>query len=667
MKSKILIMIITGTLACFLCSELWAVEMEKALQFAGQWPYHPAKAIALDLERDFIFLGDGDRVTILTEDLKQVSSFQVTATSLVGGLFFSASDNLLYIACRKDGLKIYDLTDTENPLIITSYLPDSFETVGVFIDGSKAYLSSGMDGMIILDITDIKEPSMLSQSWLPGGFGISYAIDIYASGDFAFVADLYNGLHIVDVSNPEEPDYIKGIALAGATDIEFSDAYLYMATQTTGMAIIDISTPEDTYVTSIFAPKGVATSVRVDGTFAFISYNSISTGIRVLDITNKTDPFHDPAWVYAGSSGSSIGLFPDENILFFANDQFGLQKVDITDKSNMHPLASHNTPADALAIDVSGNYIYTVDNTVGNAFEKEGLRIHEITTANQAAVFTIKGFCATPGEANDIMVSSNYAYIADGEQGLQITDISDKTDPKIVGNFNTPGNANGIFIDGNFAYVADGDQGITIIDITDKTNPILTGTIDTGGYARKIFVYEDYAFVAAEDKGLIIINISNKTSPVITGIYDTPGTARGVFIKGIYAYVADGKKGISIVDITDKTNPILTGTLDTDGFSENLSVSVDYVYVADGLSGLCSIDASVPSLPTLIKEWSYNSPGIATDVYSGYSSEDEELYAFIADGAAGIIAVSLSIDDIHTDTPSSGSGGGGCFIQALER
>jgi hypothetical protein len=428
------------------------------------------------------------------------------------------------------------------------------------------------------------------------------------------------------------------------------------------MGIIDISTPEEPVASSLFPVEDVTTSVRVDGDFAYIS--TISSGVQAIDITNKTEPIHNPAWIYDASGASSLGLFPGTNAIFCANDQFGLQKLDITDKSNIQPLASHNTPADAIAIDVFDNYIYSVDDTVGNAPEKEGLRIHFIDTLYEPGevnfIFNYKGFCATPGTATDIAVDGNYAYVADGNQGLQIVSVTDKTSPEIIGNYDTSGNAGGIFIDGNYAYVADGEQGIVIIDITDKSNPTLTDNFDIDGYARKIFVSGDYAYVAADDQGLVIINIFNKTDPVDIGVYDTPGTASGIYVKDNYAYVADGEKGISIIDISDKTTPTLTGTLDTDGFAENISVSTNYVYVADGLNGLSTIDASNPSLPVSMSEWSYNSSGITTDVFSGYFSEDEKLYTFLADGAAGIIAINLSIDK------TSDGGTGSCIIQKLK-
>ena len=657
----------------FLCLFLFpwntaiAQEPTRTSAFAGQWPYHPGKAIAIDSQRELLYLGDGDTVNILDFDLNLISSVIVTESSQVGGAFFSAANNRLYIACRTEGLKVYDLTNIETPLEITSYAPDSFETMGVFIEGSKAFLSSGIDGIIILDISDIKNPFVLSQSLLPGGFGISYAIDIHVSGDFAFAADLYNGLHIINISDPKNPDYKKGIAIAGATDIAVSDDYLYLATQGSGIVILDISTPEDTSVISAFAAEGVATSVRVDGNFAFVSYSPF--GIRAIDITDKTEPFHDPAWVYDASGGSSLGLPAGKNIIFAADDQFGLQKFDITDKSDMQSLAFYDTPADAVSIDVSNDYIYAIDNTVGATPEKEGLRIHQISTFNKVVSYSYEGFCATPGQASDIGVVGDYAYIADGDHGIQIIDITDKAAPEIIGNYDTFGFANGIFIDANYAYVADGNGGMAIIDITDQSNPVFTAELNTGGNAQKIFVSRSYAYLANGLDGIQIINLTDKTNPTIAGTFDTLGTANGIFINGNYAYVADGENGIAIIDITNKTTPILAGTIDTDGFAGKISVTANIAYVADGANGICSIDISDPSQPFVIGEWSYNSTGIATDVFSGYFTDNEESYVFIADGASGIVAVNLSIEEENDDENGgeNSDGSGGCFVQAMGR
>jgi hypothetical protein len=62
-------------------------------------------------------------------------------------------------------------------------------------------------------------------------------------------------------------------------------------------------------------------------------------------------------------------------------------------------------------------------------------------------------------------------------------------------------------VSGKYAYVADGDEGLQIIDLTDKKNPTILKTYNTPGYAFDVFVYEGSAYVADGEKGLQIINI----------------------------------------------------------------------------------------------------------------------------------------------------------------
>ncbi|MCP4745677.1 MAG: hypothetical protein GY874_05975 [Desulfobacteraceae bacterium] len=74
-------------------------------------------------------------------------------------------------------------------------------------------------------------------------------------------------------------------------------------------------------------------------------------------------------------------------------------------------------------------------------------------------------------------MSADYAYIADGFNGLQVIDISDQTNPTIVGSVDTSDQATGVTVSGDYAYVADGDRGLQIIDIRDPTNPAIVGLL----------------------------------------------------------------------------------------------------------------------------------------------------------------------------------------------
>jgi hypothetical protein len=64
------------------------------------------------------------------------------------------------------------------------------------------------------------------------------------------------------------------------------------------------------------------------------------------------------------------------------------------------------------------------------------------------------------GEAFDVAVAGNYAYLADGSGGLQVLDISDPAHPARVGGYTNGGLIGTIAVSGNCAYVAGGSAGL---------------------------------------------------------------------------------------------------------------------------------------------------------------------------------------------------------------
>jgi hypothetical protein len=239
------------------------------------------------------------------------------------------------------------------------------------------------------------------------------------------------------------------------------------------------------------------------------------------------------------------------------------------------------------------------------------------------------GSLDTPGDARDVAVEGNYAYVADRYSGLRIMDISDPTNPALAGVYNTSGIAYGVTIDGDYAYVSDDDEGVKVIDISDPTNPIQVGNYDTPGYSYEVAIAGNYAYVADhDDGGLQVLDISDPTSPTLAGSYDTPSSARGVALAGNYAFVADLEAGLLTIDISDLTNPVLAGSYDTPGASHKVALAGDYAYVADSDAGLQVINITDPTVPTLAG--SYDTPNYAWHV--AVSGD----HAYVADNFSGI-------------------------------
>src|SRR6056297_930181 len=58
----------------------------------------------------------------------------------------------------------------------------------------------------------------------------------------------------------------------------------------------------------------------------------------------------------------------------------------------------------------------------------------------------------------DAAESGDYAYVADGGDGLEVVDVSDPANPNEVGQFDDGRYACGVYVRGGYAYVADSED-----------------------------------------------------------------------------------------------------------------------------------------------------------------------------------------------------------------
>ncbi|MBE7499470.1 MAG: hypothetical protein HS113_04015 [Verrucomicrobiales bacterium] len=79
-----------------------------------------------------------------------------------------------------------------------------------------------------------------------------------------------------------------------------------------------------------------------------------------------------------------------------------------------------------------------------------------------------------------VAVSGHHAYVAAGEAGLQVIDLSNPAGPQQVGGYDTSGYARGVVVSGHYAHVADGDAGLQVIDVSNPANPQWVAAADTG-------------------------------------------------------------------------------------------------------------------------------------------------------------------------------------------
>lgn len=249
----------------------------------------------------------------------------------------------------------------------------------------------------------------------------------------------------------------------------------------------------------------------------------------------------------------------------------------------------------------------------------------------------------TPGCAQDICISGEYAYVAGGESGLQVLYTDGFGEESLVGSFliEPPGFAEGIYVEGSYAYLAVHGASLYAIDISDPEYPEEIGFCSTQG-AEDVSVSGSYAFVADGQAGVVVIDISTPSELSIVGSFDTEGYAEGICIESSYAYIADGAQGFCILDISDPQNPSLAGSLDTPGYAYDINVSGDYAFIADGEHGFLVADIADRTAPSPIS--SVNLSGVVSALYIQPWCSYEYIYITVQDDEAS----SMYVLDITT-------------------
>lgn len=295
--------------------------------------------------------------------------------------------------------------------------------------------------------------------WFPYEVGYydtpGYARSVFISGSYAYVADDYAGLRIIDVSTPSAPTEVGSYDTPGyACDVYVSGSNAYVADCDSGLRVIDVSNPSDPQEVG-FNYYGEITSVEVLGSYAYLTHDYIE-----LLIYNISDP----------SNPTQVGLY---------NKGSGYSR--------------------ACDVTISGNYAYVA---------ALGLLIIDVSDPSMPFEVGFYGPTYPPYLGiYDVIVIDNYAYLACDD--VRIIDISDPSNPTFIGVYYILGNdARGVAISGSYAFVADAGKGLQVVDIANPCNPFEVGNCDTPGAAAGIYVSGSYAYVADGDAGLRIIKIS---------------------------------------------------------------------------------------------------------------------------------------------------------------
>lgn len=215
---------------------------------------------------------------------------------------------------------------------------------------------------------------------------------------------------------------------------------------------------------------------------------------------------------------------------------------------------------------------------------------------------------------NKVVTDGTHAFAA-ADGAFVVFDVSDPHAPKVAGELPLPGNAEDVALQGDFAYVV-GDWGdLQVVDITTPTVPVARGSIGWGGAMHGVAVSGDRAYVTSDGHGFKVIDVSNVDEPGLVAYVSPPNEAQyyDVALTATKAFVSWGRSPESVkkvreFDISDPdAEPVQVGSdFYTDGTGvsvRSLVASGALVFAAEAARGLDVIDFSTPSAPVRLSTY----------------------------------------------------------------
>lgn len=310
---------------------------------------------------------------------------------------------------------------------------------------------SDSDGDI--NSSDIKENNcaeqVVSHPIQDGIFRAIFVIDNYAY----IVGDNSNdgkiGFHIFDISNIEQPVQLAFIEIPKfAQELYVEGQYAYVANDYFGLTIIDIQDLNNPQIIGNYDTTGRTNTVQVSGNYAYLAEGYVSdpdteSGLRIIDISNKTNPVEVSFFRPDVEDNCSKGLYVKDNYAYLTCGNDGLHIIDVSDSNNPNEVGLYDLP----------------DNK----------------------------------EMNDVYVSDNYAYVTT-QNGFHVIDVINPINPDEVYFYDTSYNLEKINVTGEYIYT--NSSLLHIIKIEGIDNYRAVGLYNLDGI-NDIFVKDGYIFLTS--------------------------------------------------------------------------------------------------------------------------------------------------------------------------
>ena len=232
--------------------------------------------------------------------------------------------------------------------------PNAYSVINhLFLDQTNTYFAmSGNGGLWVRNSSGLH--SRVRQPAAP-------IQDVVIDHDIAYAAVGTRGISLVDLTRQDEPKLLAEYGLEGdATQLKLKGKFAYVVVGANGVRIVDVSLPNAPALRGSLTNGGRAVRVDISGKLAYVATDTPNTdgssqgGLQVYDIGNASVPVHLTSYP---AKGSITALTVEGSRVFLADSLGGLQLIEMRNPLAPVVMGRWEVPS-CTDIAVSSGYAY---------------------------------------------------------------------------------------------------------------------------------------------------------------------------------------------------------------------------------------------------------------------------------------------------------------------
>ncbi|NHJ49930.1 MAG: DUF2341 domain-containing protein [Asgard group archaeon] len=274
-----------------------------------------------------------------------------------------------FIGDELNGLEVFFInSQTPENMGINSFqykttLSDSGKSNSIFVNdysgNSFVFIADDYDSMDVIEVTNPEAPVFTTKA--PNYDGSVQGI--FVEENYAYLADSIYGFIVLDINDLSYPKKCGEFLTSNCYDVAIKDNYAYVTNDANGLLILDVSTPSNPELVCQYTQINSAYEIKIQGNYAYIT--SKSEGVYILDISNPENPTLITNYLYPGNN-NAIGLDVSDNFVYIADLIQGMYIIDISSPSTPILQGTFNQPVQAYGVKVDNHMAYITDQNFGN-------------------------------------------------------------------------------------------------------------------------------------------------------------------------------------------------------------------------------------------------------------------------------------------------------------